>query len=344
MSDTHLRGCPCKRIPLYLSSFTAAEHGNLDLSSLAHLKNISSRSDSAGNTPLHLAAQHGHVNACVALLDAGCHVNACKSGATPLHRASFSGAVATMQLLLQQQQCDLLCQDTSFSDLRTPLHKSVAGGRYLAVQLLVEELRARSLLEQALLIQDSNRQTPFQLASELQYQGDDLRQSVARWNSVAGGSSDWLKCFQLVERVQGKFTIEPSRPTGAQHNVPAPLDVLTADCANCDDGNCNTASWEKAFRSALNLLVDERLQGSRTSTKETKLQSSSSLNPDSALTVNDVFSMADSTPYAFPICETQQLGRKCDLCQTLSFALYPKDVLLVCKACRKRKISSQHFV
>jgi ankyrin repeat protein len=51
--------CPCKKFPLFLSSFTAAEYG--DLHSLEKIvdKDVDCL-DSSGYTPLHLAAQNGH--------------------------------------------------------------------------------------------------------------------------------------------------------------------------------------------------------------------------------------------------------------------------------------------
>jgi ankyrin repeat protein len=95
-------------------------------------------------------------------------------GATPLHRAAYSGAVASMYVLLEwekttsrrrrseegtttttatagvntpttdtDRKCNLLAKDISFQDDSTPLHKAAAGGRYLAVHLLLEALRER---------------------------------------------------------------------------------------------------------------------------------------------------------------------------------------------------------
>ena len=98
-----------------------------------------------------------------------------KPGCTPLHRASFSGAVCTMEILIQwnrhglgmttvaeknhqngegsinnnfkpkietreNKYCNLLARDRSFGDYMTPLHKAAAGGRYLAVKLLLDKL------------------------------------------------------------------------------------------------------------------------------------------------------------------------------------------------------------
>src|SRR3569623_1500706 len=170
----HSRSCPCKRIPLSFSSFTAAELG--DLSSLSRRRPRPPHTvvDSAGNTPLHLAVQHGHVAVTAYLLQQskllGCNgdgtsiVNA--GAATPLHRASFSGACGTMRLLMEHPDCNLLARDVSFGDQMTPLHKAASGGRYLAVQLLLQALEERQLLETALSLGDSQGKTPVEVARD----------------------------------------------------------------------------------------------------------------------------------------------------------------------------------
>ena len=81
-------------------------------------------------------------------------------GASPLHRASFSGAVATMKLLMEHE-ANLMARDTSFGDDMTPLHKATAGGRHLAVQLLMDGLRRGGLLQAALEAIDSRGRNSF---------------------------------------------------------------------------------------------------------------------------------------------------------------------------------------
>lgn len=194
MPQDHGRTCPCKLLPLSLSSFTAAEFGNLP--SLArHGAAIATKRDAAGLTPLHYAAQQGHVAVTAWLIQSGCSVNDTTSGSTPLHRASYSGAVGTMRLLLDRDECDLLAPDVSFGDRRTALHKAVSGGRFLAVELLLEALSSRGLLERGLSIQDAEKQTPLELAVTLQRSGDPA--SVVRWDVLAGGPADWDKCAQV---------------------------------------------------------------------------------------------------------------------------------------------------
>ena len=93
------RSCPCKFLSSSLSSFTAAEYG--DIHSLSKIKDVATRRDDAGYSPLHFTAQFNHVAATALLLQLGCPVDVGVCGATPLHRAAFSGATAAMKVLLE---------------------------------------------------------------------------------------------------------------------------------------------------------------------------------------------------------------------------------------------------
>eukprot|EP00980_Cylindrotheca_fusiformis_P031319 scaffold26170_cov132-Cylindrotheca_fusiformis.AAC.1 len=303
------RTCPCKRLPLALSSFTAAEYG--DLHSLQKSgRSIAQKVDEFGTTPLHLAAQNDHLAAVAALLQLGCHVDgssgsANNSGATPLHRAAFSGAVGSMRILIQHG-ADLLATDVSFDDQMTPLHKAAAGGRYLAVQLLLEALRTtrlatnndeeqqrqQSLLAEALEMKDSRGRTPLEVAQELHKIQKTERDSVARWDQVAGGVADWGTCIQLLEAAaKGCRTISQqgdSRSATNSNNkedskifsIPLPPSLSSYsssrkdgyfDC--CEEGEeCVTASWQAQFQSALgksiNVTSDERRESPTVHGKE----------------------------------------------------------------------------
>ena len=233
------RSCPCKFLSTSLSSFTAAEYG--DIHSLSKIKDVTTRRDDAGYSPLHFTAQFNHVAATALLLQLGCPVDGggfC--GATPLHRAAFSGATAAMKVLLEwkvpssdysdtsiesegelsndesgELYCDLFARDTSFGDESTPLHKAVAGGRYLAVHMIVEALKDRdnivgsgskitigssnSWLQRGLVAKDKYGRTPLDVAQHFFQIQDTERDAVARWDEVAGGVADWGKCVSLLE-------------------------------------------------------------------------------------------------------------------------------------------------
>ncbi|OEU13225.1 ankyrin, partial [Fragilariopsis cylindrus CCMP1102] len=212
--------CPCKLLPLSLSSFTAAEYG--DIHSLSKIQNVATRRDDAGYTPLHFAAQFNHLAATALLLNLGCSVDGggyC--GATPLHRASFSGATATMKVILEWNSDDILPY-ISFGDESTPLHKAAGGGRYLAVHIILEALKERdsrlqqhqnnntiressssskksSWLQCGLEARDKYGRTSFDVAKQFHAIQDTERAAVARWDAVAGGVADWEKCIQLLQ-------------------------------------------------------------------------------------------------------------------------------------------------
>ncbi len=120
------RSCPCKFLSTSLSSFTAAEYG--DIHSLSKIKDITTRKDDAGYNPLHFTAQFNHVAATALLLQMGCPVDGGgHCGATPLHRAAFSGATATIKVLLEwNDPCKALCE-TNGVDTETMLMGDVTG-------------------------------------------------------------------------------------------------------------------------------------------------------------------------------------------------------------------------
>ena len=290
-SSSHPRQCPCKLLPQCLSSFTAAEYG--DLHSLSTKPDVAHKVGLGGLTPLHYAAQNDKASATAYLLGLGADVDGrprvedmsisvlhqsvgsgssgrteTKSkeawcGATPLHRAAFSGAVSAMQILLEwgsaahtgthmtsnaasttsrgastsRRQCDILAQDTSFGDKMSPLHKAAAGGRPLAVQLLVETLRSRGhqeysymheesdLLRRGLTALDSQGRTPLEVAKAI----DPLEEakSVKRWDSVAGGGPDWDRCIAILEHAEQEAGLRLGE------NV----DTTSATCTRIRDAN-----------------------------------------------------------------------------------------------------------
>jgi len=401
MSDTsssgHRRDCPCKRVPLYLSSFTAAEHGdvhalqrrfdaaaNTNHSAAGHLRGASrnnrpedSSAALAGNytTPLHLAAQHGHTAVTALLLRRNsAAASLAAGGATPLHRASFSGAVATMQLLLEAMPCDddLLAPDTSFGDRQTPLHKAAAGGRYLALQLLLEALAERSLTAQAVHQTDAAGLTPLQVARQKQQRADEEGRRVVRWDSVAGGAADWEKCIRLLEpyyddhpllqqQKEENGTLGPTSSSNTtQRALPSHLQPSGSSsqrqqqlcgCEDNGDGQCLTASWERAFQAALQTTVDENVRRRRPNSSdlsETRpplfAQASSSVegSPGPPTHSADPTSSSSSSPTTNALAPSQ--GRQCSDCGKPSIVLYPSgnddddmEGTLVCKQCRRHR-------
>lgn len=354
------RTCPCKNLPWSLSSFTAAEYG--DVRSLMRTRpgpEVWKRRDSAGYTPLHLAAQHNHVLATTLLLKMGADVNGENDHAdepnfaTPLHRAAFSGATATMRLLMQEPKCNLLARDTSFGDLKTPLHKAVAGGRYLAVQLLLEELRQRNQLSEGLQAKDASSKTPLQVAEEICPYQEENRKGVARWDEIAGGVADWEKCRALLLRAVRSATSDQRpgtvTPTTSFENTqslpPLPTHLATLDgCLNCETGGgaagkCLTSSWQAAFEAALGNSVDLALgSDDRQQRQDRSTSIGYSATSDTRVQMPRCqSSVLPSPPSASGNGITDSPGVSCMTCGQKTVSLYrsPKG-LFVCKSCQRR--------
>lgn len=388
-SASHPRQCPCKLLPQCLSSFTAAEYG--DLHSLSSKPDVAHKVGLGGLTPLHYAAQNDKASATAYLLGLGADVDgrprvedmsisvlhgtgdsssgcATWCGATPLHRAAFSGAVSAMRILLEwgsggtsRRQCDVLAQDTSFGDKMTPLHKAAAGGRPLAVQLLVEMLRSRSrqgyegkdLLRRGLTALDSQGRTPLEVAKAI----DPLEEakSVKRWDSVAGGTPDWDRCIAILESAEqdeGLRSDENDDTSGAQYaNLPAlPAHLLdTTGCLDCeaDDGTCKTASWEAAFRSVLASSVMQASAPRRNKSKEGNAsgrigseavaQKAEDIQMATLTTASDSPPQSTSKATDTSSSSNTRVGHTCNDCNEFSLALFRgTGGRLVCKKCRGR--------
>mmetsp|Transcript_16574 Transcript_16574/g.31505 ORF Transcript_16574/g.31505 Transcript_16574/m.31505 type:complete len:368 (-) Transcript_16574:760-1863(-) len=346
MSNSHdnKRTCPCKRLPLVLSSLTGAEYGDLHSLRRHNRDSIKTKKDSAGNTPLMIAAQNGHIQATAFLLEAGCDVNAPDSGATPLHRASFSGAVGTMRLLLERPDCDLMLPDTSFGDRMTALHKAAAGGRYLAVQLLLAVHAQRGTLAQALQARDANDQTPLQVAlSKLPRQAEE-RQSVARWDMVAGGRvADWTLCVQILQRAAKDGTgldvremDDGTLPPNLLTQQSAQSNGDSDNCIDCEVGECATKSWEMAFQRGLMQAMERQLVAKPVENESTTLQTTTISNTSTDVSDTTTQQGGVANENTTNKDEKSDLGRPCDACVNRSLFLYPVSGRLVCRSCKKR--------
>lgn len=445
---TNRRQCPCKTLPHSLSSFTAAEYG--DLHSLSRLgPSVATRFGAGGYSPLHLAAQNGHTAATSLLLSLGADVDGrppptdqsiAWSGATPLHRASYSGAVSSMRILLgwsSPRRCDVLAGDTSFGDLMTPLHKAAAGGRYLSVQLLLDALRSwndidagsavrmtqtsavevgspyisgvvvgldqattsldaagddttvnenrstsrdLSMLQRGLLAVDSLGRTPLAVARHFLQNQDKERRSVKRWDAVAGGVPDWVKCVDLleaaleelgkglkVEDAPSSYSVGDGRFESSKHSLVQSLDPLPEhlsgvrsclDCGSDDNGQCKTASWEAAFRSLLLVSVEEKTKSrgkyirdgaGTTSPWQTDSKHLlpapppiKEMDPSIKTCSGVIGDDVEPSLQNLGTANTALLGQHCSACGMNCMALYrSKANLLVCKKCLRRAKQSK---
>jgi len=355
------RTCTCKLLPWNLSTNTAAEYG--DLGSLTHRlsksTNDSTKVSSSTSEPLHLAAQHGHISITSFLLKKGYHADSGSTDAvvkpnvsTPLHRACYSGAIGCVKLLLDHD-ANVLARDISFGDGMTPLHKAVKGGRYLAVAVVIKHCASVNLLEEVLGAVDSSNQTALELALELQSKGEDEILSLRRWDSVAGGSANFSKCIELLEDASDyNKSIKKNTETKNEENdtklgtknedndknsANFQNTVPDCECENADnDGKCNTAAWENAFRNAI-----LKSTASMICQDETKKPSAGSATGTSEVDPNlatrgsssvEKLSSGGNTNVSQPLHK----GQPCQSCNKESIALWRSCDGLVCRKCLRR--------
>eukprot|EP01048_Picozoa_sp_COSAG05_P006654 COSAG05_NODE_442_length_9803_cov_28.091921_2_plen_490_part_00 len=116
--------------------------------------------DSAGFTPLLLAAWHGHAHVISCLLDAGADINRrLQNGASALYLAARNGHAGAVGVLLQGG-AEVEFGATRHSDGSTVLHTAAKHGRLDVLRVLLEEPAARTLLE----AEDLSASTPLLVA------------------------------------------------------------------------------------------------------------------------------------------------------------------------------------
>lgn len=133
--------CPCKNQTYNCSIFSAASTNSIQLikNKLLINPNIAGKLDVYGYTPLHYSAQMNNFTILSLLLSSSLRkvdpdFNTC--GATPLHRAAYSGAYECCEILLKAgAYVDAI--DTSFKDHQTPLHKAASRRHRRVVDLLL---------------------------------------------------------------------------------------------------------------------------------------------------------------------------------------------------------------
>jgi Ankyrin repeats (3 copies) len=355
------RSCPCQRVPLTLSSATAAEYGDIH-----RLAVLAARSGKANQLDaIVLAAQNGHVEATRFLLrQATC------TSTTPLHRASFSGAVETIAVLLSEASCDLFAPDETFGDMQTPLHKAAAGGRPRAVLLLLQALQEKGALQSGLNLRDAQGQTALQVTrANLQLSRDGLV-DVSRWDEVAGGPADWEACIRILEDPisyieASRGDVTTASASSNTRSVQYDATPVCFDCCAMDTRQRVTSSWEAAFSRAMQVSARNNQQmnvgdtahestntpSTLTSTNQSTQDANGTTSQSSAEYVQAAATAA--TMAASPSSQqaaskatattgiasarSRAPARVCHACNSPGFLFYRNNAgELVCKTCRCR--------
>ena len=127
----------------------AAQEGHLEICSLI-IENISDRNPfSRGRTPLHYAAAQGHIEVCRLILDKVVNINPSENGGiTPLHDAAENGRLEVCRLIIEK----FIVFDWVFDSVRnpadrngnTPLHKATLMGHLDVCLLIIENLQDKN--------------------------------------------------------------------------------------------------------------------------------------------------------------------------------------------------------
>lgn len=136
--------------------------------------------------------------------------------------------------------------------------------------------------------------------------------------------------------------LQPKRATTSASQC---MDV---DCIETGDGQCLTASWERAFRAALLTSVDATFGSFLTDSRSSNYAEpmDDNVSDDSERRENDKKFIAattqpsrtqmDSNPTTTDVIHPAALGRPCCDCGRRSIALYGRGDELICKGCRRK--------
>ena len=368
--NSHRPDCPCRNLQRKYSLITAAEFGVV---SSEHLLSDASSKLSSGYSPLHLAAQHNNIESTKLLLTQSniCVDGIPKSrggcGATPLHRASFSGAYSCMKLLLEHG-ANLFAQDESFGDLMSPLHKAVSAGRYNAVKLILNSVTNESDSKRLLQLMDARGRTALNMIQEILSSSesyDERCRSVARWNQIAGGEPDWNLSLTILK--------------DAHMNLGLPVTFLKVNQSHRISRNPNSENDPLEFRTSFGIKVRNQICMPCDDEKKTKsffFNGQSPLQPSDSImrSESDQVNVANKVqwkrndkktdkgdpPNASPVeyskttkengnyKEKSRLssntGQRCGICTKLCLVLSrSKDKkTLVCRSCRRLNRTSKY--
>lgn len=141
----------------------------------------------SGQTPLHLAAQHGHASCVQAAVDCGVAINTPnKQGETMLHTAAAKGmeecvTVAVTTLAESGPGKSLVDLNIQSADGRTPLHMAAASGSKAIVQALVKAGADKS-------IRDNNGKLPMEHTQDRAIA--EMLQVVIMEENMGGGNAN----------------------------------------------------------------------------------------------------------------------------------------------------------
>lgn len=149
----------------------AASYGHEDLVAflMAHGEEATLTMNTSGKSPLHCAAENGHVDIADVLLDPNIKLAPStmlvpphlQQGPTPLHLASQFGHVELVSMLLEKGS-DSCCRDGSGS---TPLHAACAWQQPDTVEALLTRSPPAMAIRSMKAVDNDYRQTPLHLAA-----------------------------------------------------------------------------------------------------------------------------------------------------------------------------------